>query len=131
MLQEAIYSRLTSVQAVSALVSTRVYPRVMPQNVKLPAIAYQRTDEERFSAMTGDIGIVRATLEVSCWGTTFSSARDVAAAVRGALQRYRGTVQSVEILDGYVTGVEDLEPDLIDGVLLHCVLMQFSIHYRE
>ena len=42
MLEEALYTYLTSQTALTALVATRIYPEVIPQNSALPAIAYQR-----------------------------------------------------------------------------------------
>ncbi len=43
-IEEAIVSKLMSESAITALIGQRLYPQVVPQDVTLPAIAYQRID---------------------------------------------------------------------------------------
>lgn len=133
MIHEAIRTRLTAVSAVTALVSTRVYPNLLPQNPTLPALVYQRIDERRENAMGADPGVVRARVQVSAWAQTYTAARGAAEEVRKALQRYRGTPSGsgTEILDAFVEDVRDMDPELVDGILLQRVDVDVEAIYRE
>lgn len=133
MIHEAIRTRLTSVSAVTALVGTRVYPGILPQNPKMPAIVYQRIGEVRDSVMGVDSGVVFADVQVSAWATTLTAARDLANEVRKALQRYKGTPSGsgTEILLVLIGDVRDMDPDLVDGLLLQRVDVDLKVSYRE
>jgi putative heme degradation protein len=133
MIHEAIRTRLTSVSAVTALVSTRIYPNVLPQSPTLPALVYQRIDEQRETAMSADPGVVRARMQVSAWATTFGAARNAAEEVRKALQRYRGTPSGsgTEVLDVFIEDVRDMDAELVDGALLYRVDVDATMIYRE
>lgn len=133
MIHEALRTRLTTVSAVTALVSTRVYPNVLPQNPTLPAVVYQRIDERRETAMGSDPGVVRARVQVSAWAATFTAARGIGEEVRKALQRYRGTPagSGTEVLDVFIEDIRDMDPELVDGILLHRVDVDVEAIYRE
>jgi hypothetical protein len=112
-IEEALYAHLTANAGVLALVSTRVYPLVIPQDIALPAIAYQRISGPRELAHDGPTGMARARIQITCQAATYTAAKAVAEAVRLALDGFRGPVAAnsevlvVEIaalaneLDGY------------------------------
>lgn len=127
-LEEAIPARLAAVGGVTALVGNRVYPLRAPQNAQRPFVVFQRISAPRVSAFGSDSGIARPRFQVTSWGETYASAKAVATAVRQALQRYRGTVLGVEILDCFV----DTDQDLVDDeVKLFGVATDFFIPHRE
>ena len=76
--------------AVSALVGTRVYPNIVPQRVTFPVVVYNQISSERTSVMGRDTGSVDSTWQVDVYAQTYAGARELAVAVRKALQRYRG-----------------------------------------
>ena len=130
-----IYTRLKDFAGLSALVSDRIYPVTMPQNVEMPAVSYRRVSAERISAMGVDTGLVRARFQVDCWsgehddGTvgTFDEARAVAKQVRLALQRWRNTSGTV-VQDTFMIGDQDLHEH--DTETYHAAL-DFEIFYEE
>jgi hypothetical protein len=91
-IEEAIYSHLIADAGVSALVSTRVYPLTIPQDIALPAIAYQRISGPRISAHDGPTGLARARIQVTCQASTYTAAKGLAMEVRQALDAFRGSV---------------------------------------
>jgi len=93
-IEEAIYAHLIADSGVSALVSTRIYPLMIPQDIALPAIAYQRISGPRQTAHDGPIEIAAGRFQITCQGTSYGSAKDVANAVRQALDGYAGPVVS-------------------------------------
>jgi hypothetical protein len=90
-IEEAIYSKLTGDAGVSALVSTRVYPNVVPQDIAMPAVAYQRISTVRDMAHDGPLGIAHARFQFTISASSYSSARNVANAIRAAVDGVSGT----------------------------------------
>ncbi len=128
MVEKAIVAVLKANAALTALVSTRVYPIQAPQNVTAPYVTLFRVSADRESAMGADIGIVRARVQVNSWGTTYADAKNVAEAVRGALQRYSGTSASIQVLDVFLLSEQDLhEPE----VPMYHVATDVEAIYRE
>lgn len=99
-----------------------------PEAAILPLVVYQRIGTDRISAMGSDTGLALAEMQVTSWATTPKAARDVKEQVRGALQRWRGTVAGVEVQDSYL----DLELDRFDDeTKAHGVLLGVRIAHRE
>lgn len=127
-IEAAIYSTLTGHAGTAALVSTRVFPVTAPQDVTEPHIVYSRVSTARETAMGDDLGVARARVQVSCFATSQISAHAIAAQVRDALQRFRGTAGSTEVLD---TFVEDEGETYSDTALLFEVAPVFTLIFRE
>lgn len=131
MIHDALYSRLSGFAGLTALVSTNIFPRQLPQNVAYPACTYFKVSGPRDSTMGSDSGIVHARFQVSSWGSTVTSAQDVAEQVRKALQRFRGTLASVVIQDIFIENEDEMPPDLVDGVLVFQIASDFMVHFVE
>lgn len=81
-----LYATLSGAAGVTALVSTRIYPDIIPQDADLPAIAYQRTGTEFLNTIHGGAPLGHAaTLEITCVGETRPAANAIANAVVAAL----------------------------------------------
>lgn len=128
-LDQAIYSRLQAVTGVTSLVSTRCYPLVLPQNPTYPAVRYQQIDGLSNSAMGSDTGVVEATVQVDSYAETYTGARALGEAVFAALNRFRGTVASVEILDVFrASGPNDIYEE---DTKVRRVQLDFTVWHRE
>lgn len=128
-IESVIYDRLTGYSGLSALVSNRVYPNVAPQNVTVPFVTYRRVSAERQSGFGEDIGIVTSRFQFDMYATAYSAVRAIAEQVRGALQRYRASATSPEVLDTFI--VNELESFEAEPTLLHRAVTDIQIHYRE
>lgn len=115
-----VIGRLEAVAAVTALVSTRIYQGLLPQNPTLPAICVQRISENEFMHMRGSSSIFRTRVQidsVSHATDAVAGAQAVDAAVHGngsssSLVGWRGTVAGVEIESVLPAGVrEDYDPE--------------------
>ncbi|HKQ02637.1 MAG TPA: DUF3168 domain-containing protein [Actinomycetes bacterium] len=77
----------------------RIYPQVLPQDVKLPAITYKRISETEVRSQDGPSGLVRPRFQLDCWAKTYAEADAVAAAVRDRMDGLRnddgGNLQGV------------------------------------
>ena len=101
-LEEAIYDRLSNFTGLTDLVSTKIYPLEIPQDIAKPAVVYARDVTEHISAFGADIGNVRVVMEVVAWAETYSSALAICKQIRLALQRWSGTYGSIIVEDTFV-----------------------------
>lgn len=112
LLEEAIFSRAGAIAPLAALIGTRLYPVILPQNPTLPAATYRRISTRRPNAMGRDPGIAFARIQFTAWATTPLGAKQVKEAIRGdsagaGYQRWRGTVAGVAVLDSIL--ISELE----------------------
>jgi hypothetical protein len=130
-IEDAIYTRLAAVSAVSSLVSTRIYPGLLPESPTYPAVVFRFLSEQTFPAMGADAGVTKRRLQVDCWATTATAAQQLGDAVTTALSRFQGTVSytggSTVIDDIYRDGVMDL----YDGkARVHQRAVDFIVMYQ-
>lgn len=134
-IEEALYSRLQAVTAVTDLVGNRVFPAKKEfGNPLFPYVTYERISTERHSAMTADTGDATSEWRFHAWAkdastlSGYDSARNVLTEVRGALQRFEGTVASVIIKAIFVVNEFDIGEDE-EGVFHRAI--DFSVTNTE
>lgn len=79
------YALLSGAAGVTTLVSTRIYPDAMPEDVAYPAVVFSRSTTEIERLLDNSIATVRYELEVNCWAKTRTTADAVADAIAAAL----------------------------------------------
>jgi len=80
------------------LVSDKVYPIVAPQGAALPFITYQVIDKsDPWDTKGADSDADLARVQINIFTTTYSAANTLAASVRGILDFYTGTNNSVVV----------------------------------
>lgn len=84
-IEAAIYSTLTSHVGLSALVSTRVYPDILPDNPTMPALTFQMISNVREERHRGQTGDAAPRFQVNVWAQTRASRAAVADQVRLAM----------------------------------------------
>ena len=127
-LELAVFDILTNDGTVAALVSTRVYPNVAPQDAALPLLVYQRLSANREYAHDGEAGYARARIQVTCMDDDFSGVKALVAAVRGALSGYRATVVGQKVFSSFLVNEFDTFTR-VNG--LHTVRCDFMMAYAE
>lgn len=128
-IEAAVYSILTADSTLSALVGTRIYPNVVPQDVTLPAVAYQRISTSRvYSHSPGVSQLARPRFQFTSVARSYSDVKAVANALRGALDAYGGTAASVLVFTMLSQNEFDTFSD--DGDL-HTVRQDFYVWHRE
>lgn len=118
----ALWTRLQAVSAVTALVADRVYDREStPQNPTYPYVTFELISTVHYPTFGDTTGIRKQRFQFDAYGAQqFTAAgvigaAEVGAAVRAALQRYRGSVAGVTFQDIELEREEDPEPDLSEG----------------
>ena len=107
---KAIYHLLTNATAITDIVGTRIYPEVAQQDGDLPYIVYNITNNEPSDTKPEPSKLDTAEIEVHCYATSYSQAIDIAVAVRGALDRVKGTYNGVNVQSiQYINEVIDFD----------------------
>lgn len=83
--EDALYTLLSGAAGVTALVSTRIYPDVLPEECAYPAIAFARLTTEPILGIGNQVFGTDVGLTIACWAQTRTRADAVAAAVEAAL----------------------------------------------
>jgi len=94
---KAIYDILSDAAGVTALVSTRIYPDIATQGAVYPFVVYSVENTLPSDTKDGVSGLDVVQLAVMIYANTYTSAQDIAGAVRTALDRTSGTFAGVEV----------------------------------
>lgn len=93
---KAVYSILSADADTLTALGSKMYPTFIPENIKFPALIYRITEKQPLDTKDGVYGSVD-TLLIELYDERAERVVDTADTVRTALDRYRGTVQSVVI----------------------------------
>lgn len=88
---------LVAQAGITALIGTRVYPSLLPQNVTLPAMVMQMISDPHELLHDGPQGLPTARVQYDCWGRTSLEATNVAQALRAAVDGYVGAMGAVTV----------------------------------
>jgi hypothetical protein len=83
--EQLLYTRLTTDIGVAALVGTRVYPLILPQDPILPAVVYRRISTGEFHTHDEAGGLRESRVQVDCLAQTYAGAKQIATAVLSSL----------------------------------------------
>lgn len=97
-IDEAVYRRLSTYSDLTALVSTRIYPKIAPETATLPRITFNMVSNAPYHASGYDAVIHSPRIQISCWDTSYRSINLIAIQVKAALQDYSGTI-TTPVLD--------------------------------
>ena len=92
-LEESLYSYLSTYAGLVSLISTRVYAFRIPQEATLPCMTYQRISTPRdLTHDTAGAGsdLAHPRFQFDAWATTYASAKAIADQLRAALNGRRG-----------------------------------------
>jgi len=95
--EAAIYGILSGDATLTALVSTRIYPEAAPQNAANPCIVYSESTPEFNDNKSGVSHLDVNLVQVDIYASTISVRNTIGARVRTLLDRYSGTVNSINI----------------------------------
>jgi len=93
---EALRTLIMSKTSITDIVSTRMYPHILPQPSQRPAIVYNRISTTIDHIMSGRSQYETARVQLSCWGTTYEQANDLADLLISEISGSAPTVGSFE-----------------------------------
>lgn len=126
-IESVLYDRASNFAGLSALVGSRIYPNLQPQNVADKSVTFRRISSQRVSAMGADTGLVRARYQFDAWADNYDDARAIADQLRLCFQRWNTTVGTV-VQDVYLLNDVELYED---DTQTHHVAIDLDVVYRE
>ncbi|OMD85615.1 hypothetical protein BSK49_19050 [Paenibacillus odorifer] len=115
---------LLSINEIQSLVGNRIYPGWLPEKPTYPAIAYLVIS----GVAHHNIPVSYPRFQFSVFSTKYGEAKELAEKIRSALQRYKGNMGGVRVLQGVWEGSRDMYES--DTKLYH-IATDFKIIYRE
>lgn len=126
------YALLSGAGAVTAIVSTRIYPVELPEGIALPAIVIDSISNVRAGAIDADAAshVTRARVQVSMLTASYTQLETLRAAVVAAMQFERGAIGGetvVSVLKG-PDGPTSIDEDM--GGVYHLPVDFFLTYYE-
>jgi len=126
-IEEAIFSLLTSLSAITALVDSRVYPLKMPQNPIYPNIVYKQVSDRDLPLVNGNGGMYWPRFQFDCYARTYSQVKRLARTLRVQITDYSDTVGSIDICRiMFLNEVDDFDP----VAEIYQIPVDFRIQYK-
>ena len=94
---KVFYFLLSTDAGISALVGTNIYPDAAPQGTANPCIIYQDTTSAPTNTKDGSSTLDVFRFQLDCYAGSRKAAGELNEAIRTALDRQSGTIQSVEV----------------------------------
>lgn len=132
-IEKAVYSILALDDTVGGIAADRIYPNIAEQGAARPLITYQQIGGIRDEVLTGPTGSVNSRFQINCWADTYEVVRDLAGAVRGAMDGISGVFSNVNIQVSMLIDEDDM-PDFSSGVDVRKIYgkrLDFAIYFDE
>ncbi len=94
---QALYEYLSADADIKNRVKGRIYPIVLPQDAPLPAVVYSPVLANYDSALQGDTGFVRQTIQFVSHDKTYKKTRELSRLIKKALQDYQADMNGLFI----------------------------------
>jgi len=91
-LKTAIYDHLSGKSAVTAIVSTRIYPRVAPAWASRPYIVYHLISNDHQHNLGGGAPLTGVRIQIDCWADDSEDLETLKEAVRDNMDTFRGAM---------------------------------------
>jgi len=135
MIEQGIYALLVAATGVSSVISDRLYPLVLPEdlvsaNGALPASAtYQLVSTVPDYTNDGATGLQRSRIRYTGIGSVYSDAASVAQAIRTVLENYAGTLSDGTVVSNVL--VVNQSSTYSDDARLYFVAYDFLVFYAS
>lgn len=110
-IREGLWTYLSTHPGITSVVSDRIYLVRFPQEVVFPAITYAKISGIPYMQLHQRGDLDRSRYQFDCWGEDELQAINVAAALRDALEGFKGTMGS-EIVHAVIpieVGTDDFD----------------------
>jgi hypothetical protein len=97
MIGKVIYGRLSTDVAVTGVCGLNIYPDIAPQNVQYPFIVYTIINSTPVDFKDGQSNLEEITLQLDVYTNNYETTQTLSNAVRNRLDRFSGTLNSVNI----------------------------------
>ena len=112
---------------VAAVVSTRIYFTMLPQEPTYPAITLELISGNPGNTLNSVPTLVWSRVRANCWGRTFAAANALALLVEAALNGKRITVTGLVICSVVADGMQSLYEPAVEA---HFLSQDFRIWHK-
>lgn len=120
-IQDDLYTALSGYAALTALVSTRIYPIKVPQSPTYPFVVYQRLSNIHINSLSGSSGLNQSRYQFDIYAATYASANSIADEVVGAMVAAT-TYESIQL--------SRIDLDFDDNVGEYRISIDFSVWHN-
>lgn len=85
MTEQQLLQRLKSSEAITAIVSHRVYNGPLPEGATLPALTFEYVVDRPQNTFCGDTGAARNIYTISAWANTYAQAQELRKAIQAEM----------------------------------------------
>lgn len=97
MIGKVIYGRLSTDVAVTGVCGLNIYPDIAPQNVQYPFIVYTIINSTPVDFKDGQSNLEEINVQLDVYTNNYETTQTLSNAVRNRLDRFTGTLNSVNI----------------------------------
>jgi hypothetical protein len=97
MIGKVIYGRLSTDVAVTGVCGLNIYPDIAPQNVQYPFIVYTIINSTPVDFKDGQSNLEEISVQLDVYTNNYETTQTLSNAVRNRLDRFTGTLNSVNI----------------------------------
>uniref|UniRef100_A0A6M3KE64 DUF3168 domain-containing protein n=1 Tax=viral metagenome TaxID=1070528 RepID=A0A6M3KE64_9ZZZZ len=128
--EQGVFARLSGQAGVTAIVGTKIYPLIAPPDASLPFVVCTKISDIKHHAVSNDISLTVARVQVDSMSTSHAQAISLSHAVRVALQDYAGTTGGVGFQRIFLEDRTNLsEFDIDSGKTTHRISQDFKCWY--
>ena len=128
----AVYNILSNNAALTAVVSSRINPLVLPQESTFPAISYQLISVVPHPSKSGSSKSDFARVQINSFGTSYQSAVQIADLVRTAMQiSLPATFNSVLVQSCEYDGEVHMTDDVAAFAGVYHIAQDFIVNYNR
>jgi len=114
MIGKFIYNRLVSDINVAAVVQTRIYPDIVPQDVQYPFVVYTIVNATPVNYKDGISNLEEIRVQIDVYTNDYDETDTLTNDIRNRFDRFSGTVEGVDITTVTYLSAETnrFEPDI-------------------
>jgi hypothetical protein len=127
-IEEGLSAYVLSSPEITSLIGNRIFPMSLPGDCLLPALTYQTISDPSEMTLKGESKHRHPRIQVSCWGSSYGSAKQLANLLRKQLTGYLKVFGDVNVGAVLYRGSNDLYSP--EYSLFH-VPVDFEIRYNE
>lgn len=125
-----IVARLEADAGVGAVAGDRIYVQRLPQNPTYPAVVWRQVSGPRITNLGGAAGRARTRLQIDSIAETWLEASALAAAVRGSLHGFTGTLATLHAAIALENELDD-PSDETERAGLYRIVQDYRINHAE
>lgn len=118
MVEAGIQQLLAANAGVQAVIGTRIYPVLVPEDVTYPCASYQVISDVPLYLLAGSVALETKRIQIDTWSggasnATYTAVKAAQAAIRAALESFRGPLPDGTIVAGIfvANAIDSFEQD--------------------